>query len=560
MGINQRYDAILINEAYLPDYTRYKKQSNLKLSRTAKKRIVLISDSHITAGGMFNKKIFETAVEEIKNIKDKDYVIHLGDLTQSGTYLEYKYALECIKDIRDEKFRIIPGNHDAKNVGYLIFEELFDSRSFTIEDDDLFIVGFDCSVPDLDTGRIGMQNLATIGEMFKNVKNKIKILCFHHHLIPIPLTGRERSSILDGGDALEMIMAADIDIVLNGHRHISNVYSCTNGENEVIIFNAGTVSCNKTRYKELFSYTIMDINTHSVHFSTKQIMDQKTITRARYINRKYNAEPDAAEKKLLLKLVHIGNTHFSADNFLDEIYQEAVRQINALEPDLVIHSGDVTDSNKLSEFEVASSKLNHLRAPVCIVPGQRDLQNFGWELFPGMIGSLEPVFENDKLRVIGINSVDCTLENGLIGRKKMFDTVNLLKEKPPGRINVVTFYHSVIPHPNTKFDSILSDAGAVLKHFTFPQHNIHILLCGQDHISFALQIEETVISSCGTLSSSEYLDLNGNTYNIITCYADGFAEIERVYVRSNKKERIGRYWINWLNHKNGKTGGSMAHE
>lgn len=379
--------------------------------------------------------------------------------------------------------------------------------------------------------------------MFKHVTGKIKILCFHHHLIPIPLTGRERSTIIDGGDALEMILDADIDIVLNGHRHISNIYSCTNGEKEVIIFNVGTLACNKTRYKELFSYTVMDVKSRTVHFTTRQVLDQKVITRGRYINPQYHPLPARRDKKLKLKIVHIGNTHFSTDNFLEEIYQEAVRQINALHPDMVIHTGDITNANKLPEFEMASSKLKHITAPLFLLPGHRDLQTFGWELFTRMIGPVEPQYENGKVRVVGLNTVDRALENGIIGRKRMFETIRYFKEKPADRINIITFYHNLIPHPGTRFESMLSDAGAVLKNFTFPDNNIHILLCGYNHLSYSLQIEETILSSCGTLSSADYLNIKGNTYNIICCYEDGYVEVERVYVRSHKTEIIGCYWI-----------------
>jgi len=527
-----------------PNYARYSKRNINASCNKLQKRIILLSDTHITNSGIFNRQRFEQAVKEILKIKKVDYILHLGDLTHNGTYLDYKQAVKLLKAYPKDKFFIIPGNHDSKNVGYLLFQELFGSRTFEIEDNVLYILGVDSSFPDQDAGRIGKRSIARISEKLKNKKDKIKILCFHHHLLPVPLTGRERSTIIDGGDMLEMILDSDVDIVINGHRHISNIYSFTNKKNEAILYNCGTLSCTKTRYKELFTYTVMDICPNTVSFNTKHLTDNKIFNRGRYLNRKINPIPRPENKNLYLKIAHIGNTHFSVDGYSEEIYQEAVRQINNINPDIVVHTGDITNTNKLDEFELASSKLKHIKFPLIIVPGDCDLQNFGWELFPEWLGPLEPVFENDKARIIGINSIDMALESGVIGRRKMQETVAMLAAKADKKINIVTFYHNLIPHPKTKFNTMLSDAGAVLKNFTALENKIHLILNGHDHISFSLQIEDTIISSCGTLTSSDYLDLKGNTYNIIYCYDDGFVEIERVYVRSNIKQIIGSFWIN----------------
>ncbi|MBN1697283.1 MAG: metallophosphoesterase [Spirochaetales bacterium] len=532
-----------------PHYERYTHTMKKKGASFGKKRIVLLSDTHITNGGAFNREVYEKAVAQINEIPDIDFIIHLGDLTDNGTFLEYEFALQCLERLqRDHKFFIIPGNHDAKNVGHLLFEELFGSRTFEYEDEDFYILGLDSSIPDQDEGRIGIRTNEKTGAVFLSKSGKLKILCFHHPLIPIPLTGRERSAIIDAGDTLAMIFKSHVDIVLNGHRHISNLYSCTDGEKEIVVFNSGTTSCNKTRYRELFTYSTLDIEKNTVTLTTKKIMDDDDIRRGRYIVSTYDHLKPKKEREIYIRIVHIGNTHFTLDNFMEEIFQEAVRQINEIKADIVIHSGDITESNKLPEFELAASKLSHIRHPRLVIPGNNDLRTIGWDLFEQWIGPLEPFYEGGRLRVVGINSIDRAIESGIIGRRKMRETVSLLKEKQDDKINIVTFYSNLIPNPKTRFDTMLSDSGAVLKNFTHTDNNIHFILTGHDHVSFSLQIEDTIISSCGTLSSGDYLDLKGNSYSIIHCYTDGYVEIERVYIRSKLKEVTGRYWIDFRNH------------
>jgi len=126
----------------------------------------------------------------------------------------------------------------------------------------------------------------------------------------------------------------------------------------------------------------------------------------------------------------------------------------------------------------------------------------------------------------------------------MNEVINLFKGKPKNKINVVALYHTLIPHPKTKFNYMLSDAGNIIKFFTEPENNIHFILTGHDHIAFSLQLEDTVFSSCGTLSSRDYLDLDLNTYNIINCYENGLVEVNKVIVKTNSSQLIGQYWIN----------------
>ncbi|MBD3230060.1 MAG: hypothetical protein GF329_17915 [Candidatus Lokiarchaeota archaeon] len=538
---------IKIKTKFFPHYERYKIKIKKTPKRGKSKRIILISDSHITRGQIFNYEIFKKAITEIQTIKNIDYIIHLGDLTHKGTYLEYLYALDCIKPINKDNFYIIPGNHDAKNVGYLIFEEMFGSRGFEFEDESLFVLGFDSSVPDLNSGRIGKRGIEKLKRIFLNMEEKTKIFCFHHQLLPIPLTGRERSTIIDSGDVLKMILSSKIDIIVNGHRHITNCYSCTNGLNEFIIFNSGNLSCNKTRYKELFSYSIMDVFEKAVNFTTKKLMSNEIIERGRYINRVFNVKSPKSDKKLIFKAVNISNTHFSRNFYNEEIYNKAIEQINKMDLDIVIHTGDVTNNNLIDEYDIAVQKLDLIKKDKIIIPGGHDLENIGWDLFPAKIGPLEPYFETDKVRIMGINSLDYSIINGIVGRRKTSEIVDFLKNEPNQKINIILLYHNLIPHPRTRNIKMLSDSGNILKFFTEPENKIHFILTGHDHISFTLQVEDTILTSSGTISSTELLNLKGNTYNVISCYDNGFVEIDEVAVENNMYRRIGEYWINFSN-------------
>ncbi|WP_457559196.1 metallophosphoesterase family protein [Candidatus Harpocratesius sp.] len=545
----------------MPNYVRYTK--TLKISRNKSghfpnRRIVLISDTHISSGinSSFNCVMFRKGLEEISQIPDVDYIIHLGDLTHDGTYMEYEIALDMIRKINSEKFYIIPGNHDARNVGYLLFEELVGKRTFEIEEPHLYILGVDSSIPDQNTGRIGSRALAFSEKNFEDHTDQIKIFAFHHQLIPIPYTGRERSAIYDAGDALEMALRTNVDLILNGHRHISNVYTCSSGTSDLVIFNSGTLSANKTRYRELFTYTVLDIEENYAKFITKKLMDGNFIERRRFIHQRFQpfqfsaaslnldekVNPDLNSVKPIAKIIHAGNSHFSNSYFVSDIFSHAVRQINSWNPDIFIFTGSLTGGNRPEEYELAKKRLAEIKTLQIILPGFKDLTKYGWDRFLNYFSKTEPNFENENLRILGLNTVDPHISNGAVGRKRMKEITEFFSEKVDSKINIIAMNHRLIPSPKLKFEKILEDSGSVLKNFTAPNNNINLILMGKNNIGFSLQLEETILSFTGSLSSIQCVRPHFHTFNKIYIFPNGSVSVYEHVIEHNKSYLLGHFW------------------
>jgi 3',5'-cyclic AMP phosphodiesterase CpdA len=98
---------------------------------------------------------------------------------------------------------VVPGNHDSRNVGYVHFEEMFGSGT-RCSASGVAIVAVDSSEPDLDHGQIGRGRYRWIEEQFTETAD-LKIFVLHHHLLPVPGTGRERNVVYDAGDVIECL-------------------------------------------------------------------------------------------------------------------------------------------------------------------------------------------------------------------------------------------------------------------------------------------------------------------------------------------------------------------
>lgn len=193
------------------------------------------------------------AILERLNRIEPDVVVIAGDLTTDGYDWEFEQAAAWLERIDFPKV-VIPGNHDARNVGYLQFErrigepysrlrvELDPVRTERLRATGVTIVGLDSSEPDLDDGRVGRDRYPWIREQFAD-PHDIRIVTVHHHLVSIPGTGRERNIVLDAGDLLLTLLDLDVDVVLSGHKHVPFFW----GLNGMLIANSGTAGTRRVR-------------------------------------------------------------------------------------------------------------------------------------------------------------------------------------------------------------------------------------------------------------------------------------------------------------------------
>src|SRR5204863_6039995 len=121
---------------------------------------------------------------------------------------EYAAAREFLNRIECDSMIVIPGNHDSRNVGYVHCEELFGERNSVLRVGDVTIVAVDSTEPDLDNGQIGRGRYGWIEDQFAAEPADLRVFVLHHHLLPVPGTGRERNIVNDAGDAIECLQRA----------------------------------------------------------------------------------------------------------------------------------------------------------------------------------------------------------------------------------------------------------------------------------------------------------------------------------------------------------------
>ncbi|MBI2169148.1 MAG: metallophosphoesterase [Actinobacteria bacterium] len=240
--------------------------------------IAQISDIHC-GSPLFDAHLLETAVGEILAMSP-DVVVVGGDLTQDGYAPEFDAARRYLQPLLDSDFTtlVIPGNHDAKNVGYLHFGDLFGLGDVPGKYDRVLslapqvngqprttlLVGMDSTKPDLAEGEIGRERYDWLRQQF-SVEADEKIFALHHHLVPVPGTGRERNTVWDAGDVLQLLSEVGVDVVLSGHKHVPFVWLI----NDLLVVNSGTASSHRVRGYVRPSYNVIEIDPTRIRVTFK---------------------------------------------------------------------------------------------------------------------------------------------------------------------------------------------------------------------------------------------------------------------------------------------------
>ena len=240
--------------------------------------IAQLSDIHC-GSPFFDPQLLRHAVEEVRSLAP-DLVLVGGDLTTDGYAHEFRDAQSFLAPLFDAQLTtiVIPGNHDAKNVGYLHFVDSFGPGDVPGKGDRVLrlparlegaggtagersaapavitVVAMDSTKPDLAEGEIGRERYSWIRQQFTQPAD-FRVFALHHHLVPVPGTGRERNTVWDSGDVLTLLSEAGVDLVLSGHKHVPFVWLL----NELLVVNSGTVSSHRLRGYVRPSYNVIEV-------------------------------------------------------------------------------------------------------------------------------------------------------------------------------------------------------------------------------------------------------------------------------------------------------------
>lgn len=192
--------------------------------------------------------------------------------------------------------------------------------------------------------------------------------------------------------------------------------------------------------------------------------------------------------------------------------------IDRLRPSFVVISGDLTQRAQPAQFRQARAFVDRIPVPSLAVPGNHDVPLYRvWDRLFNPFGAykkffspeLEPVYRDDELLVVGINTAfGWTIKDGRITLRRLLEVEQVLRSVPDGTFKVVVAHHHLIPPPNFGTQNVLINAYEAIN--LFSSAGVDLVLSGHLHQTYIGNSEEfypkgrppVVILHSGTTTSS----------------------------------------------------------
>ena len=212
-------------------------------------------------------------------------------------------------------------------------------------------------------------------------------------------------------------------------------------------------------------------------------------------------------------MVHLSDLHVGSQ-FQPDVFDVAVGEINGLDPDVVVVTGDLTNEGLAKEYEACRSLLARLNAKkVIAISGNHDYRNTGYLLFKRFF-PFETVNElSDDVVLVTVGTARPDRNEGEVGYRQNLWLERTMR-KYRDRVKIVAMHHHLIAIPDTGSDQLtVVDAGDVLR--TVLDTNVDLVLCGHKHRPWVWNFGKLTVVNAGAVASERVRGLFENTYNII---------------------------------------------
>jgi 3',5'-cyclic AMP phosphodiesterase CpdA len=198
-----------------------------------------------------------------------------------------------------------------------------------------------------------------------------------------------------------------------------------------------------------------------------------------------------------MRIAHLSDLHFGAAD--DLVVTALERDIERAAPDVVVITGDLTQSGSRHEFDEAARFLGRLPAPPVVVPGNHDVPSRSlltrafrpYERFRACVGhDIDPQRVIGTTAFAGINSarrarLGWDWSQGSVSRSQLEDALRFLREtKTPYRC--LALHHPLIGVGSRQNNRTARRAGRVLE--AVLAGSVNLILCGHSHRPLVMEL------------------------------------------------------------------------
>jgi len=282
----------------------------------------------------------------------------------------------------------------------------------------------------------------------------------------------------------------------------------------------------------------------------------------------------------MIRLLHISDTHFGTEQ--NAVVEALLCHVQEQPADLLVLSGDITQRAKPGQFAAAKRFVERVQAlgvpGSLIIPGNHDLplHNLATRFlapygrYSRAFGEdLEPVFENDELLMIGLNTTHPRRrKDGAVTAAQVAAVSERLRRCEPGKVRVVVAHQPFGAMAASDVRNLQHGAEEALDHWA--DAGLDLVMGGHIHLPYVLPLSqqyprlkrEVWIVQAGTALSTRLRGHTPNSFNriVITGGPQKQVRVERWdYQAQLDRFLLGsRFDLHWPACSAGWTGTSRA--
>ena len=248
-------------------------------------------------------------------------------------------------------------------------------------------------------------------------------------------------------------------------------------------------------------------------------------------------------------LLQISDPHFGTEQ--PPVVAALLRLANALQPDLVVMSGDITQRARRAQFSAARAFVDAIdaigAAPCVVVPGNHDIPLYNlfariahpYANYQRVFGDdLEPVFESAELLVIGVNTTRAyRRKDGEISAKQVERVVRRLGDATPLQLRIVVTHQPVVAARANDIRNLLHGRKHAIERWS--QAGVDLILGGHIHLPYVTPLHVAYKNlphrmwavQAGTALSSRVRGRVPNSVNVIDFDASTIGKRRATVVR-----------------------------
>ena len=214
-----------------------------------------------------------------------------------------------------------------------------------------------------------------------------------------------------------------------------------------------------------------------------------------------------------MEIVQLSDIHVGSQ-FREDVFETVIKEVNSLQPDSVIITGDLTNEGLKEQYEKCKALISKINVDnIIAISGNHDYRSTGYLHFKKYF-PFQTINElSDDVILVTLGTARPDRDDGEVGYRQTLWLERTMK-KFQDKTTILAMHHHLIGIPDTGADKLtIIDAGDVLR--ATLDSDVDLVLCGHKHRPWLWDFNNLLIANAGSTSSERVRGFFENSYNIV---------------------------------------------